>query len=47
MAVERVETLIVGGGQAGLAMSEQLTARGAPHLILERHRIAERWRTER
>jgi putative flavoprotein involved in K+ transport len=47
MAVEKVETLIIGGGQAGLAMSEQLTARGLPHLILERHRIAERWRTER
>jgi len=47
MVVEKVETLIVGGGQAGLAMSEQLTARGLPHLIVERHRIAERWRTER
>ncbi len=47
MAVERVETLIVGGGQSGLAMSEQLSKRGLPHLVLERHRIAERWRTER
>jgi putative flavoprotein involved in K+ transport len=45
--VEKVETLIVGGGQAGLAMSEQLTKRGLPHLVLERHRIAERWRSER
>jgi putative flavoprotein involved in K+ transport len=45
--VEKVETLIVGGGQAGLAMSEQLRARGLSHLILERARIAERWRTER
>ena len=47
MSVEKVETLIVGGGQAGLAMSEQLSKRGLPHLVLERHRIAERWRTER
>jgi putative flavoprotein involved in K+ transport len=47
MAVEQVETLIVGGGQAGLAMSEQLTRRGLPHLVVERHRIAERWRSER
>jgi putative flavoprotein involved in K+ transport len=47
MPVEKVGTLIVGGGQAGLAMSEQLSKRGLPHLILERHRIAERWRTER
>jgi putative flavoprotein involved in K+ transport len=47
VSVEKVETLIVGGGQAGLAMSEQLSKRGLPHLVLERHRIAERWRTER
>ena len=47
MPVENVETLIIGGGQAGLVMSEQLTKRGLPHLILERHRIAERWRSER
>jgi putative flavoprotein involved in K+ transport len=44
---EKVETLIVGGGQAGLMMSAQLRRRGLPHLILERHRIAERWRSER
>jgi putative flavoprotein involved in K+ transport len=45
--VEKVETLIVGGGQAGLMMSAQLRQRGRSHLILERHGIAERWRTER
>jgi putative flavoprotein involved in K+ transport len=45
--MEKVETLIVGGGQAGLAMSGQLRRRGLPHLVLERHRIAERWRSER
>ena len=47
MPVEHVDTLIVGGGQAGLAMSEQLSQRGRPHMILERHRIVERWRSER
>jgi putative flavoprotein involved in K+ transport len=47
MPLEKVGTLIVGGGQAGLAMSEQLSKRGLPHLVLERHRIAERWRSER
>lgn len=47
MAVETVDTLIIGGGQAGLAMSAQLKARGVPHLVVERHRIAERWRSER
>jgi putative flavoprotein involved in K+ transport len=47
VSVEQVETLIVGGGQAGLAMSEQLSKRHLPHLIVERYRIAERWRSER
>ena len=47
MPVERVETLVIGGGQAGLAMSYQLKRRGLAHLVLERHRIAERWRSER
>ena len=28
-------------------MSEHLTERGVPHLVLERNRIAERWRSER
>lgn len=47
MAVEKVDTLVVGGGQAGLAMSEHLSNSGVPHLVLERSRIAERWRSER
>jgi len=47
MPVERVETLVIGGGQAGVAMSDMLRRRGCPHVVLERHRIAERWRTER
>src|SRR4029077_14061959 len=47
MAIENVETLIVGGGQAGLAVSHMLSRSGSPHLILERGRIAEKWRTER
>jgi putative flavoprotein involved in K+ transport len=47
MPVERVQTLIIGGGQAGLAMSHRLRQRGLAHLVLERHRIAERWCSER
>jgi putative flavoprotein involved in K+ transport len=47
MSVEKVDTLVVGGGQAGVAMSEHLSQCGVPHLVLERHRIAERWRSER
>jgi putative flavoprotein involved in K+ transport len=45
--VEKIDTLVVGGGQAGIAMSEHLGVNGVPHLVLERNRIAERWRTER
>jgi putative flavoprotein involved in K+ transport len=47
LPVERVGTMIVGGGQAGLRMSEQLSSRGLSHVVLERHRIVERWRSER
>ena len=45
--LEKVEALVVGGGQAGVAMSEHLTRCGISHLVLERGRIAERWRSER
>ncbi|MEW5978294.1 MAG: NAD(P)/FAD-dependent oxidoreductase [Acidobacteriota bacterium] len=41
------DTLIIGGGQAGLAMSRCLTDRGINHVVLERGRVAERWRSER
>jgi 2-polyprenyl-6-methoxyphenol hydroxylase-like FAD-dependent oxidoreductase len=33
---ETVETLVIGGGQAGIAMGEHLGRHGLPHLILER-----------
>ena len=45
--MEKTDTLIVGAGQAGVAISEHLTRYGVPHLVLERDRIAERWRTGR
>lgn len=47
MIVETTDTLVVGGGQAGIAMSEHLTEMGVPHIVLERGRIAERWRSQR
>ena len=47
MSVEEVEVLVVGAGQAGVAASEHLTGAAIPHLVLERARIAERWRTGR
>ncbi|MEM7250168.1 MAG: NAD(P)/FAD-dependent oxidoreductase [Pseudomonadota bacterium] len=42
-----VNTVIVGGGQAGLAMSIHLKRAGIDHIVFERNRIAESWRTER
>ena len=47
MSVETIDTLVIGAGQAGLAMSAHLRNAGVPHLVLERSRIAERWRSER
>lgn len=47
MSVEKINTLVVGAGQAGIAMSEHLSQMGVPHVVLERSRIAERWRSER
>jgi putative flavoprotein involved in K+ transport len=47
MSSQEIEVLVVGAGQAGVAMSEHLNGYGVPHLVLERHRIAERWRSER
>ena len=43
--MEKIEALVVGAGQAGIAMSEHLTRMGVPHLVLEKARIAERWRS--
>jgi putative flavoprotein involved in K+ transport len=45
--VERHDTIVIGGGQAGLAMSYHLQRHGREHVILERGRIAERWHKER
>jgi putative flavoprotein involved in K+ transport len=46
-AVRRAETVIIGAGQAGLALSRWLTSAGHDHVLLERGRLAERWRSER
>jgi len=47
MAAEKFDTLVVGAGQAGLAMSEHLGINGLDHVVIEKDRIAERWRTSR
>ena len=46
MRTERVETIVVGGGQAGLSVGYQLARRGLPFVILEAgDRIGDAWRT--
>lgn len=47
MSAEETEVVVVGAGQAGIAMSEHLSRQGILHLVLERQRIAERWRSAR
>lgn len=44
---ETIHTLVIGGGQAGVATSAHLRKQGVPHIVLERDRIAERWRSWR
>lgn len=44
---ERHDTVVIGGGQAGLAMSYELAQREIEHVVLERGRVGERWQTER
>ena len=40
------DTIVIGAGQAGLALSHCLTERNIDHVVLERGRIGERWRSE-
>ncbi|MEZ0049908.1 putative flavoprotein involved in K+ transport [Mycobacterium sp. MAA66] len=47
MSSRETEVLVVGAGQAGIAMSEHLGLQGVPHLVVERDRVAERWRSWR
>ncbi len=45
--VERFDVVVIGAGQAGLAMSHCLSAEGIDHVVLEKGAIANRWRAER
>jgi putative flavoprotein involved in K+ transport len=45
-AAERFETVIVGGGQAGLAVGYHLARRGRPFVVLDAgRRVGDAWRT--
>ena len=45
--MEKVNTVVVGAGQAGLSMSEHLSSANISHVVLEKGRIAESWRSQR
>ena len=38
-----IDTVVVGAGQAGLALSHHLSRAGHQHVLLERGRIGQRW----
>ncbi|MEM6979021.1 MAG: MSMEG_0569 family flavin-dependent oxidoreductase [Planctomycetota bacterium] len=40
-------TVVIGGGQAGLSASVHLSRCGVDHVVLERDRVAESWRSQR
>ena len=44
---EHFPVVVVGGGQAGLAVSYCLQQRGVEHVVLEAERVAHSWRNER
>ena len=41
---DRIEVVVVGAGQAGLAVSRELTQEGVEHVVLERDRVGQTWR---
>lgn len=45
--MEKIDTVIIGAGHAGLSMSNILTTHGVQHAVLERSTIASRWSAER
>ena len=47
MNSQSIEVVVIGAGQAGLAMSSCLTEQGRPHIVLEQGRVAESWRSKR
>jgi putative flavoprotein involved in K+ transport len=46
-ALHTIDTVVVGAGHAGLAVSRLLTEAGREHIVLDRGRVGERWRSAR
>jgi len=44
---QHFDSIVIGAGQAGLVMSHLLGQVGRDHVVLERHKIGERWQSER
>ena len=44
---QSIEVAVIGGGQAGLAMSWHLKQAGLSHVVFERHLACNEWRTAR
>ena len=44
LSMDHIDIAVVGGGQAGLAVSYELTQRGVEHVVLERGRTGQTWR---
>lgn len=42
-----IDTVVIGAGHAGLAVSRLLALEGRDHVVLDRGRVAESWRTAR
>lgn len=47
MRAQRIDVVVIGAGQAGLAISQNLSARNVDHIVLDRGAVGERWRSER
>jgi putative flavoprotein involved in K+ transport len=42
--MQQTDTIVIGAGQAGMAISHELTQRGVDHVVLEKGRIGQSWR---
>jgi len=47
MSIERLDAVVIGAGQSGLGISRELSRQGVEHVLLDRGRIAESWRSQR